>query len=313
MPPHAGRVAPSGPGSLASAAVGFGLAFPLRAAAGAVRARRGHVVRTVLLLLLPVLPVAAAVALLVRGAAGTALVGLLAGSPADAPGVVVVRPDAAGLRLLLLLYAVAAVAVAFVLGAGLLAGAGGAARTSLGASVRRWARWALVLVGAALLLGSCVLAVALAAAVAGRLRFQLTGVVLVLGLGPLVVVALRLSLAPAMAAAHGLGVRGASRRAWSVTRGEAARLALAAAGLLLAVGVPVVVLARLGAAVLDGAAAAGLVAVSPLAPGLWTVAVVVAGAVVTATLWGLGARAVADDLGPGERRPERRPPRRRRP
>lgn len=252
----------------------------------------------VLLLLLPVLPIAGAVVLLLRGAAGTALVGLLAGSPADAPGVVVVRPDAAGVRLLLLLYAFAAVAVAFALGAGLLAGADGRTRATLRAAMRRWARWALAIAGAGLLLGSAALVAALTAVVAGRLRFQLTGVVLVLGLGPLVVVALRLSLAPAMAAAHGLGVRAAVRRAWAATRGEAARLTLAFAGLLLAVGVPVVVLARLGSAVLDGVAAAELVAVSPLAPGLWSLALVVAGAVAAATLWGLGARAVADDAGP---------------
>jgi hypothetical protein len=287
-----------GPRTPPTPAVGFGLAFPLRAGSAAVRARDGGVVPAVLLLLLLVLPIVGALVVLLRGAAGTALVGLLAGSPADAPGVVVVRPDAAGLRMLVLLHALAAVAVAGTLGAGLLAGAGGRTGTTLRAAARRWARWVLALAAAGLLVGLAALVVALTAVVAGRLRFQLTGVVLVLGLGPLLVVALRLSLAPAMAAAHGLGRRAAVRRAWTATRGEAARLTLAFAGLLLAVGIPVAVLARLASAVLDAVAAAGLVAVSPLTPGWWTLALVVAGAVVAATLWGLGARAVADDVGP---------------
>jgi hypothetical protein len=248
-------------------------------------------------LLVPVLPVAAAVVLLLRGAAGAALVGLLAGSPADAPGVVIARPDGTGVAPLVGLLAVAVCAATLLLAAGLLAGAGGRGGT-VAAAGRRWVRAAPPLVALGLALGTGAALVAAAAVVVGGLRFQLTGVVLVLGWGPLVLVGLRLSLAPAVAAAHGHGLRVAVRRAWAITRGETPRLALAALGLLVAVGGPVAVLAHAGAAVLDGVAATGTVAVSPLAAGWWTVGLAVVGTVVATVLWGLGTRAIADDAGP---------------
>jgi hypothetical protein len=279
------------------APVAFGLTTPLRAGLGRVRHRPLRALAPVLVLLVPVVPVALAVLAVLRGGADVAMTELLAGAPDDAPGAVILRPDPFGVRMLVALAALLVVALALVAVAGLVAGAAAAGAASTGDAVRRavraWPATAATVVAGALAVGVAAAAVIAVALLAGRVRFQLTGVVLVLGLGALAVVLVRLSIGPAIALEDGVARPLALRQAWSRTRGSGIRLVLASVVVLLAFAVPTTVGWALIILVLDALADAEVLELSPVAIGLWALVLVPVAVVVGAVVWGVGARAVA--------------------
>lgn len=297
----------------APAPVAFGLTEPLVLGLRSVLRRPGPALAPVLVLLLPLLPLAVAIRAVLRAGADEALTGLLAGAPRGAAGAVILRPDGSGVRLLLALAALLAVALAVVATAGLVAGTAGArtagdgpaadgrgatrsgpgTREALGHAVRTWPRVAATTLPAALVALLVVGLVILLAVLAGRLRFQLTAVVLTLGLGAVTVAVLRLSLWPALALAHRESALGALRRSWASTRGHVLRLVLAALVAAVALALPTWLVGLLVGFVLERLADAELLTLSPVAIGWWSLILVPVAVVVGATVWGVGARVVA--------------------
>ena len=279
------------------APVAFGLTTPLLAGLGRVRRRPLGTLLPALALLLPVVPVAIAILAVLRGGADVAMTELLAGAPEGAAGAVILRPDGHGIRMLVALAALLVVAVALVAVAGLVAGAAASAGGSTGDAVRRavraWPATAATVVAGALAVGIAAAVVIAVALLAGRVRFQLTGVVLVLGLGAIAVVLVRLSLGPAIALEDGTGRPAALRQAWSRTRGSGIRLVLASVVVLLAFAVPTAVAWLLITVVLDALARSEVLDLSPVAIGLWSLVLVPAAVLVGTVVWGVGARAVA--------------------
>lgn len=278
-------------------AVAFGLTTPLVVGLGRVVRRPLRTLLPVLVLLVPLMPLAWAVAAVLRGGADVALTALLAGASAGDAGAVIVRPDGFGVRMLALLAVLLVVGGALVVVAGLVAGAASTRARSVGEAVRTalraWPGQALLAVAGALVVsafGSAVVAVAL---LAGQVRFQLTTVVLVAGLGAIVVALLRSSLAPALAHEEGRSPTVALRRARAVTRGELVRLVLAALVALVALALPTGVVWLVVTAVLDAFSDAETLELSPVAIGLWALAPVPAVVVVGVAAWGVGARALA--------------------
>jgi hypothetical protein len=145
----------------------------------------------------------------------------------------------------------------------------------------------------ALVAGAAAAGVIAVAVLAGRVRFQLTTVVLVLGLGALAVVLVRLSLWPAVAAERGASPTAATAAAWRATRGSVIRLVLAAGIVVVALAVPTYVVARLIALVLGALSDAEVLGLSPVAIGLWSLLLVPVALLVGTVVWGAGARAVA--------------------
>lgn len=278
------------------APVVFGLTMPLLAGLSSLRRRPATTLLPVLLLLLPVLPVALAVAGVLRAGADVALTELIAGAPADARGAVIVRPDAYEVRLLVALAALLVVAVALVVAAGLVAGAAtagaGGARDAVRRAWRAWPGIALVLVALALVTGVLAAGVVAVAVLAGGVRFQLTSVVLLAGLGTLGVVVLRLSLWPAVALLDGAGLRRALGSSWSATRGSVLRLVLAAVVALLALAAPAGLVWLAVTAGLDALADAEVLDLSPVAIGLWALVATPVAVLAGTVVWGVGARAV---------------------
>lgn len=294
-------------------AVAFGLTTPLLAGLGRLRRRPGHVLLPVLVLLLPLVPVALAIAGVLRAGADVALTGLIAGAPDGATGAVIGRPDGFGLRMLVALAALLVVGAAIVVAAGLVVGAATAGATSTGDALRRaWRAWpamTLWTVLAALAVAVVAAAVIAVAILAGRVRFQLTGVVLVAGLGALGVVLVRLSLWPAVALDEGVPLPRALRRAWALTRGSAIRLVLAAVVVLLALALPTGLVWLAVTAVLDALADAEVLELSPVAIGLWALVLVPVAVLVGTVVWGVGARTITAAVqarAPGEGPPEGR-------
>lgn len=291
-----------------AAPVAFGLTTPLLAGLRRVVRRPGRTLPPVLLLLLPLVPVAVAVVAVLRAGADVALTALLAGAPSGAEGAVIVRPDGFGVRMLVLLAALLVVAAAVVAAAGLAAGAAATGARSAGAAVRGalrvWPGVALVVIAGALLAGVLAAAVVAVALLAGELRFQLTGVVLLAGLGALAVALVRLSLWPAVARDEGLAARVALRRAWALTGGDVVRLTLAALVALVALALPAGVLWLAITAVLDALADAETLELSPVAIGLWALLPVPFTVVLGAAVWGIGARTVAGALRDRAEHPE---------
>ncbi|MEV4422202.1 hypothetical protein AB0L40_19835 [Patulibacter sp. NPDC049589] len=277
--------------------VAFGLTTPLIAGLGRLRRRPLVALLPTLVLLLPLLPVLVAIRGVLRAGADVALTELIAGAPKGAAGAVIVRPDAFGIRLLVALAGLLAIAVALVVVAGLVGGAATAGATRpLEALRRAWRAWpvvALSTVLAALIVALAAGAIVAVAVLAGRVRFQLTTVILVVGLGGLAVVVMRLSLWPALALEEGVPLRRAVRRAWTTTRGSAVRLVLAAVVVLVALGLPAWLLGRVVGFVLDRLADAEVLTLSPVAIGLWSLVLVPVAVVVGLVVWGVGARTVA--------------------
>lgn len=292
--------APSARAPSSGGPVSFGLTTPLAAGGRRVLRHPGRALLPVLVLLLPLVPVVVATLAVLDAGASVALTELIAGAPSDARGAVIVRPDGFGVRMLLVLAALVVVGLAVVAAAGLAAGAtAGGARGPRGAvrgALRAWPSIVLAAVAGALAAGLAAAVVVAVALLAGALRFQLTGVVLVAGLGALAVVGLRLSLWPSVARDEGLSTRRALARAWALTRGSTIRLVLAAAVLVVAVAVPAGVLWLLVTGVLDALADAEAVELSPVAIGLWALAPVGVLALLGVAAWGVGARAVAHAL-----------------
>jgi hypothetical protein len=283
--------------SVATPAVRFGLTQPLLSGLGRIRRRPGVALLPVLVLLLPLVPIALAVRGVLRAGADVALTELIAGAPRGAAGAVIVRPDGFGIRLLVLLAVLLVVGAAVVVAAGLVSGAATAGATRVGDAVRRaWGAWPLMVLWTvvmslvALLVVAAVVAVAV---LAGRLRFQLTAVVLVAGLGALAVVVLRLSLWPSLAIERDEPLRAAVRRSWSATRGSAVRLVLASAVAAVAVALPTWLVGLAIGFVLHRLADAEVLALSPVAIGLWSLVLVPVAVLVGAVVWGTGARTVA--------------------
>lgn len=255
----------------------------------------------VLVLLLPLVPVACGIDWVLREGGNAALQGVLAGAPRDEPRVLIARPDGAGaLRLALLVLLVAAGAA--VVAAAALVGAGPGARAASGrgprAAVRRaWSDWpaiALVLVLQAWLLAGLVALLAVVAWGLGQVRFQLQGAVLVVGLVGLLGVAGRLSAWPAVALRRGGGPLAAARGAWRATAEEPVR----AVATLLA-GVAVVALPAAAASwvmsfVLWRLESAEWLALSPQAIQLWSLLPWLPASVVGLVLWGRAADRLAD-------------------
>ncbi|WP_026911265.1 hypothetical protein [Patulibacter minatonensis] len=289
----------SAPSSASSAApsVAFGLTQPLLAGLHRIRRRPGAALLPTLVLLLPLVPVVLAIRGVLRAGADVALTELIAGAPRGAEGAVIVRPDGFGVRLLVLLALLLVVGVAVIVAAGLVVGAATAGSRSAGEGLRRaWAAWPLVAlwtVVIALAVAVVAGAVIAVAVLAGRVRFQLTSVVLVLGLGAIAVVLMRLSLWPALALERDVPLRAAVARSWRSTRGNAVRLVLAALVALAAVALPTYLVGLLIGFVLDRLADAEVLALSPVAIGLWSLVLVPVAVVVGAVVWGAGARAVA--------------------
>ena len=287
------------PASTASP-VAFGLTTPLVVGTRRVARRPVRTLLPVLLLLLPLVPLAIAVDGVLGAGASVALTELIAGAPSGAEGAVIVRPDAFGVRMLVALAALLVVGVALVAAAGLTAGAAAAGARGAGEAVRRasgaWPGIALATVGGALVAGLAAAVVVAVALLAGMLRFQLTSVVLVVGLGALAVVLLRLSLGPAVALDEDLSLRGALVRAWALTRGATIRLVLAAVVLLVALAVPTGLLWLAVTGVLDALADAETLELSPVAIGLWALVPVAVAVLVGVAAWGVAARAVAGAL-----------------
>ncbi|MDO9409187.1 hypothetical protein [Patulibacter sp.] len=294
------------------APVAFGLTLPLRAGLGRLVRRPLATLLPVLLLLLPVVPVALAVAGVLRAGADVALTELIAGAPADAPGAVIVRPDGFEVRLLIALAALLTVGVALVVAAGLVTGAATAGSRGAGDAVRRaWRAWpgvALVIVLSALAVALVAAGVVAVAVLAGRVRFQLTSVLLTVGLGATAVVVLRLSLWPAVALRDGVGLRRALGASWTATRGSVVRLVLAAVVVVVALALPTGLAWLAITAVLDALADAEVLELSPVAIGLWALVLLPPAVLVGVVVWGVGGRAVLVALGaaPGAQPPTAR-------
>jgi hypothetical protein len=270
--------------------------MPLRAGLRGV-ARPGTTLLPALVLLLPLLGVAAGVRAVMDAGADAALTGLVAGAPRGATDAVLLRPDAHGVRLLVALAALLVLGAALLVAAGLVAGAATAGASGAGDALRRalraWPRTALVTVALALAAGAVAAGVIALAVLAGRVRFELTTVVLVLGLGALAVVLVRLSLWPALAAERGASPAAATAAAWRATRGSVIRLVLAAAIVVVALALPTWVLGRLIGLVLGALSDAEVLGLSPVAIGLWSLLFVPVALLVGTVVWGAGARAAA--------------------
>jgi hypothetical protein len=283
------------------APVAFGLTTPLLAGLRRIVRRPGSTLLPVVVLLLPLVPVVLAIAGVLRAGADVALTELIAGAPADATGAVIVRPDGFGVRLLVALAGLLVIAGGIVAAAGLVAGAATAGSSGPGDALRRaWRAWpgvALSIVLGALVTGVAAAVVVTVAVLAGHLRFQLTGVVLVLGLGALAVVLVRLSLWPAIALADDASLVGALRRAWSGTRGHVIRLVLASVVVVLGLALPTAVVGLVVTGVLDAFADAEVLDLSPVAFGLWSLALVPVAVLLGTVIWGLGARSTAVAIG----------------
>lgn len=277
--------------------VAFGLTEPLLLGLRRVARRPAPVLVPVVVLLLPLLPIALAARGVLRAGGDVALTGLIAGAPRRTEGAVILRPDGHGVRLLLVLALLLALAVAVVVTAGLVVGAAthgsDRVREALGRAGRAWPRIAATTVGVALVTALAAGVVVAVAVLAGGVRFQLTPVVLTLGLGALAVAVLRLSLWPALAVAREESHRAALRRAWASTDGHVLRLVLAAVVAAVGLALPTWLVGELVGFVLERLADAELVTLSPVAVGLWSLILVPVAVVVGAAVWGVGARAVA--------------------
>lgn len=277
--------------------VAFGLTTPLLAGLRRLRRRPGHVLLPTLVLLLPLVPVALAVAGVLRAGASVALTELIAGAPEGATGAVIVRPDGFGVRMLLALAVLLVVGAALVVAAGLVVGAATAGAAGAGEALRRaWRAWpamALWTVLAGLAVAAAAAVVVVLALLAGRLRFPLTAVVLVAGLGTIAVALVRLSLWPTVALDEDVPLHRAVGRAWAITRGHVIRLVLASVVVLLALAFPTGLVWLAVTAILDALADAEVLALSPVAIGLWALALVPVAVLVGTVVWGVGARTVA--------------------
>ncbi|WP_320673120.1 hypothetical protein [Patulibacter defluvii] len=280
-------------------AVAFSLLRPVAAGIGRVRRAPLATLVPVLVLLLPLVPLGFGIDLVLREGGSAALQGLIAGAPRGAAGALIERPDGGGALRLLALGALLVAAAAVAAAAGLV-GAGPTAQDAVrarrgvagavGAAWRVWPSIAALLVLQALVVAAVAGAVVAVAVAAGQLRFQLTPVVLTVGLGALAAVVCRLSLWPAIALDEDRGAWSAAVRAWRLTGGEAVRTIAALLATVLVVAVPLMLLAKLVSFVLWRLERAELLLLSPQAIELWSWAPLPLGLVVAAALWGLGAR-----------------------
>lgn len=297
--PEGARPARASAGRGAGGDVAFSLLRPLLGGLGRLRRAPLATLVPVLVLLLPLVPLGFGIDLVLREGGSAALQGLIAGAPRGAPGVLIERPDGAGVVRLVALAVLLVVAVALAVAAGLV-GAGstaqdaargrGGAGAALRAAWRVWPSIAAILVLQALLLAAAAGVVVLIAVAAGQVRFQLTPVALVVGMVALGFAACRLSLWPAIALDEDRGAVASLARAWRLTRGEPVRVVAALLGLLLAVAVPIALIAKLVSFVLWRLEESELLLLSPQAIELWSWALIPFGLVVAAALWGIGAR-----------------------
>lgn len=279
--------------------VAFSLSAPLLQAARATRHHPAAALAPVLILLLPLVPLVAGIEIVLRGGGSAALQGLIAGAPDDRPGALILRPDLSGWLLLAALAALLLAMVAVVLAAGLVTGAAGARaaalgeerrHASVGAAVREalavWPAMLVVLVAQLLLAGVFIGGLVFIAVMAGRLQFQLPTVVLTLGLGLLLVGAVRASLWPAIAIAENRAPLASLTRSWALTRKDVARLLGAALAAFLFVVVPAAIVQMVVKAILTALAGAEIIDLSPLAIDLWALLPLPVAVFLLSALWG---------------------------
>jgi hypothetical protein len=112
--------------------VAFSLAAPLAQVARETFRRPVATLGPVVVLLLPLLPLAAGTQLVLDNGGSGALQGFIAGAPKGRPGALILRPDVSGWLLLAALVALMTGIVAVIVAAGLTTGAG-AGRVDLAA------------------------------------------------------------------------------------------------------------------------------------------------------------------------------------
>lgn len=240
---------------------------------------------------LPALLSLAAVTTVMGSGGTTALQGLLAGAPASTPGAIVLRPGSDGQQLLGLLALFLMVTISWPVAGALLVGA--AHERGLRGLLPLWPTVALAVLVQLALLGAALIGLGLLAWLAGRIQFQLPGVVLAPGLVLLGGAVLRLSLWPSLSLQEDLGAVRGLRRAWSVTRGHGTRITFAALAIAAATLGPALLCAWVVRSVLDALSWHEVIALSPVTIDAWALAGFLPAALLALVLWGLAARELA--------------------
>ncbi|MDQ8045093.1 MAG: hypothetical protein AAGC46_11605 [Solirubrobacteraceae bacterium] len=281
--------------------VAFSLSAPLGQAVRAARRRPVATLGPVVALLLPLLPLAAGAQFVLENGGSGALQGLIAGAPAGRPGALILRPDTSGWLLLAALVALLTAMIAVIVAAGLTTGAGAAAALvgdrrreernprldlGLGRSLSVWPAMLVALTFQLLVVVVVGAVIVVAAVYAGRIRFQLTSVVELLGLGTLLMWLIRGSLWPATALTEDLPPAAALRRSWEISHGSVLRLLAAALTAALAIGVPALVVRFIVKLVLTALAGQEVIGLSPLAIDLWALVPVPIAIFLISAVWG---------------------------
>ncbi len=278
--------------------VAFSLSAPFAHAAKATRRHPALALIPVLVLLLPLIPLAGGVRLVLSEGGSSALQGLIAGAPDGQPGALILRPDLEGWLLLAALAALLATMLAVILAAGLVAGATGATTTpvrgrrgpSVPDTVREavavWPAMLVMLVLQLLLVTAVGAGVIVAATYAGRLQFQLPAVVLTLGFGMLLITLIRASLWPAIGVAEASPPLRSLRRSWVLSHKSVSRLIGAAITAFLAVMIPAAVVHTVIKVLLTQLAGQEVIGLSPLAIDLWALLPAPFAVFALSALWG---------------------------
>lgn len=284
--------------SASSSPVAFSLVQPLRASFG-LDGRPRVVLWTMLVLLWPLPFLVAGVGTLVAGAAGAPLQIALAGFP-PASQVLVEPPTPDEWQAFGALVALTVTSAAVLLAAGAIATAVGRTEQRPAAMLRRATRcWPAIVAALAVQLFALCAAlsvIAVIAALAGTVRFQLQTVVLVLGIGAASIVTVRTSLWPAVAVVDRVSPFAAMRRSWTTSEGSTIRLCAAVLALGCAVGLPALVLQWMIGWALAAAADAGALVLSPMAIDLWARTPWVVAGIAAVLLWGAEAPRLAEAL-----------------
>lgn len=294
--------------------VAFSLSAPLAQVARTTFQKPVATLGPVVVLLLPLLPLAAGAQYILNNGGSGALQGVLAGAPGERAGALILRPDVDGWLRLAALAVLMTVIVAVIASAGLTTGALGRRRDGRPAEERRsplsnigrtLAIWPAMLVAMTvqlLLVGIGGAVVIVAAAYAGHLRFQFTSVIEVFGLGTLLIWVIRGSLWPATALLEDLTPLGALRRSWEISHGSVMRLLGSALYVVLVIGVPALVVRWILKLALTVLANHEVIGLSPLAIDLWALLPVPIAIFLITALWGREAPVLHDAMIEEQRR-----------
>ena len=282
--------------------VAFSLSAPLAAAARTVFGAPRRAFVPALVLLLPLIPLLAGVAYVLREGGSADLQGWIAGAPAGSPNVLIAEPGTDGQLRLAALGALLVGVLSTVVAAGLVSGAAARGerylprpRPGIRRTVAEWPSLLVALTVQLLLVAVVVAGLVVLADLAGGVRFQFGTVVLVVGLLPLAIALVRASLWPALAVRDGAPAWRALRDSWRLLHGSVVRLCFAAAYAAICVVVPALVLRWLIDLGLTALADAGVIALSPIAIDLWALLPIPVGALVLVVLWGHEAPRLLDD------------------